>query len=178
MKTPLQEWFKAHLDQDPKLRWLDAMKSQVVYVRDDLAYLVGGNREDTAFAIGEHRSKSVVLPVYLLERADIGLQFYLRNNFYNWKLSVVSERPTEADFSGLFMTEPPPDPTYTGDPLRAVYFEGFPRELVFGYYGPSDKRRWSAEIGGDSRLWTTLFLIMRSIGAIEPRKWNRREVLT
>lgn len=180
MHVPLQEWFSAKLDQDKDLIYLPAMKDQVMFVRDCLARIASAGlsyerSKEVAFVVSEHRSKSVALPVYSLERPDIGLRFVLRDNFHDWKLSVISEMPVEADFTGLFHTTPPVEPDYTGNPLAWVYFEGFPRDLVFGYYAEGDKRRWSAAIGSREGLWTAMFLIMRSQGHIRPARWHTRE---
>jgi hypothetical protein len=178
---PLQEWFNVQRESTPdEMLWKGASGQQVMFARDDLRYLVaaGLDYEDArniCTVISTHRSKSVELPVYCWSRPDIGLQLVARGNFYNWKLSVLSAAPINADFSALFKTTPPIAPDYTGDPLSSCYFEGFPEDLIFGYYEPSDKRRWSAEIGGDHGLWTTFFLLMRSIGAIKPSPWRTPE---
>src|SRR6185369_7381601 len=100
--------------------------------------------------------KSVKLPVYQLSRPDLGLRLILRGNFHDWKLSVISNKPIAADFTGLFRTTPPTHPKYHGNELASCYFEGFPEELVFGYYEPSDKCQWSAAIGGQQALWATV----------------------
>jgi len=162
---------------------------QVHFIRDTIASLFWAGihyddipnsmppREDckeVATVISEHRSKSVRLPVYSLTRQDIGLQLTLRYNYYNWKLSVLSSVPVEADFSGLFYTTPPIEPEYTGDSLSDVYFEGFPYERIFGYYC-NDKCKFSAEIYSNEALYTTVFLMMRSLGAIKPRIWHTEE---
>jgi len=179
--TKLQEWISAHLVTDEML-WKGAWGRQVEFVRDALCYLVASglspDDEDDykkflaiPDVISTHRSKSIELPVYELSRPDLGIRFILRNNFYNWKLSVLSEMPIIADFSGLFHTTPPVEPKYTGNELSPVYFEGFPDDLIFGYYESSDKLRWSAEIQGDHNLYTAIFLTMRAIGAVKPFVW-------
>lgn len=182
MHVPLQEWFRENSEQNPDLVYLGSFKHQVLFVRDQLYRVVSAGVDFTTFdemgvlfVISYHRSKSVRLPVFSIERPDIGLQLVLRNNFYNWKLSVISETPIEADFSGLFYTTSPVEPSYTGNHLLPVYFEGFPRNLIFGYYAESDKKRWSAEVSGDHDLWMTLFLIMRSLGHIKAFRWHTQE---
>ena len=90
-------------------------------------------------------------------------------------MSVISDAPIEADFSRLFHTTPPVEPDYTGDPLHPVYFEGFPRNLIYGYYGKSDKKTWSAEIHGREALWTSIYLIMASLGDLKPLQWHTKE---
>lgn len=178
MSEPLQEWFNREnpLISDDMI-YKEALATQMVFVRDDLGGLVGlRQRCDEVRVISTHTSKSICLPVYSLERPDLGLRLVLRDNFYNWKLSVLSEEPIIANFDGLFYTTPPPDPGYSGDPLHPVYFEGFPRDLIFGYYEPSDKKRFSAELwGGNVALWTTLFLILRARGVVQPMQWSTRK---
>ena len=111
-----------------------------------------------------------------MSRPFDGLTLVVRNNFYDWKLSVISkDRPIVADFSGLFYTTPPVAPEYTGNELADCYFEGFPKELVFGYYEPSDKKRFSAAIGGDHALYTTVFLLLRSLDIVRPCQWHTPE---
>ena len=148
MNQDLQEWMNAQMVGDDML-WKGAWGRQLSFARDSLASLVGvglkyEERKKIATVISEHRSKSIMLPVYCLTREDLGLKLILRDNFYNWKLSVISEVPIEADFAGLFQTSPPVEPEYTGDPLHPVYFEGFPNDLIFSYYDKSDKKKWSA----------------------------------
>ena len=177
--VPLIEWALAHPVPD-QMYWKGDADNQIRFVWKSLAPLVGKGFsyeevQQLITVIATHRSKSIDLPVYRLERSDLGLQIILRDNFYNWKISVISERPITADFSGLFYTTPPIDPDYTGDPLHHVYFEGFPKDLVFGYFEESDGKKWSAEIATNEILWTTVFLIMRSLGAVQPLKWRTKE---
>lgn len=190
MKKPLQIWFDAWLAEhkDSRLFAIDAAQRQIMYVRDELSQLVwagvsyddlpieGGPRGDckvTAYVIGEHRSKSVRLPVYLIERPDLSLRFVLRGNFQDWKLSVASKRPITSElFPYLFHTTTPPiDPDY--NELSSSYLEGFPQDLIFGYH-EADPCRWSAALG-TRELWTTIFLCMLGAGAIQPIRWHTRE---
>lgn len=176
---PLQKWIEGHPVRDEML-WKGAAGHHIMFVRDSLVPVFGAGLKyeqmrDAVSVISTHRSKSIELPVYQLERPDRDLRVVLRNNFYNWKMSVLSGEPVKADFDGLFYTTPPVEPDYTGDPLHEVYFEGFPRDLIFGYYAQSDGRRWSAEISGDEELWTTMFLMMRSLGQVKPLVWHTKE---
>jgi len=178
MKITLRDWISEQLVHDEML-WKGAYNLQMLFLRDHVQFLIGTGlplKEATTLAmvISTHRSKSIDLPVVRLDRPDIGLSFVMRNNFYDWKLTVLSTRPIEADLAGLFFTEPPSEPEYTGDGLHPVYFEGFPRELVRGYWS-QNKCEWSASIGGDRAFWTTLYLCMRSLGAIPDRRYHTRE---
>jgi hypothetical protein len=177
MKIKLQDWIHAHIQAvGDEMLWKGAFGDQIYFVRDRLAPVVGVGLEreydercgDIVYVISTHQSKSITLPVYEIVREDLGLKIVLRDNFYNWKMSVISDKPVEADFTGLFITSPPTESKYTGDHLHPVYFEGFPGDLIFGYYDTSDKKKWSAEIGDSYDLMTVVFLIMRSLGAIKP----------
>lgn len=179
MNTSLQEFINQYIIQEEML-WKGAAKDQVFFVRDDLASLVGvgldyEGRKRIATVISTHRSKLIELPVYKLSRPDIGVYFVLRDNFYNWKLSVVSESPIEVDLTDLCHTSYPIDPSYTGNELAPCYFEGFPPEEIFGYYGLSDKKRFSAQIYGGHRLWVAIWLIMKSLNQIKPYVWHTQK---
>ena len=179
IKTPLQEWISAQVVADDML-WKGGFGHQMQFIRDTLTgvFSVGleyEERQQTPMVISTHRSKSITLPVVEFSRPDMELRLVVRHNFYNWKLSVISGTPIEADFTGLFPITFPTEPEYTGNPLSSVYFEGFPEELVFGYYEPSDRKQWSAEIHGDYALWTTVYLIMKTLGVIKPHVWTTKE---
>ena len=164
----LNDWIHANPPSE-KLAWSRTARDQFNFVRDTLRSVA--SIDAPGFAIGEHHSKSILLPVYLLHHEKA--RFYLRGNFYNWKMSVVSESPIEVDLTGLCHTTPPVEPDYTGDPLNPVYFEGFPPELIFGYY-EQNKTTWSAEFHGDFELATAMFLVMRALGEIRPLIWGTR----
>jgi len=189
----LMEWFlswrKEYGEGTPKYIYAGAAVKQVYFVRDVLAPLVMHNGGSIPFkqremvelvssehgpyevarsarVVSEHTSKSVRLPVYAFARPDIGLNIIMRNNFHGWKISVLSQHAICDDaLSRLFITKPPPEPEYTGDDLRPVYFEGFDPDWCFGYQA-NNQCRWSAAIHGDYQLWATLFLIMNSLDTL------------
>lgn len=174
----LQKWISDQIVDD-EMRWKGAFGAQMTFICDSLVPLMGAGliyqeKKEIADVIATHRSKSIVLPVVEVTRRDLGLRFTMRQNFYNWKLSVLSDKPVRADFTGLFHTTPPIDKAYTGDPLASVYFEGFPEDRIYRYYS-EDNRRFSAEIWGDRLIWTAVFLIMRGAGVIQPQAWHTRE---
>lgn len=174
----LDKWTK-RFPAEEEMLWKSAAGAQIRFVRDELGRIVFpgltyaemGEKIDV---VSTHRSKSIDLPVFGLFRDDLGCRIFLRNNFYNWKVSVSSGVPIVADFTGLFHTSPPPEPEYTGNPLNSCYFEGFPEEIVYDYYDAGDKCKFSAEIHGDHSLWTTVFLIMRARGAVKPMFFHTR----
>jgi hypothetical protein len=177
MTTSLREWVKSNVPDDA-MYWKGAFGDQISAVKSLARLFTTGlpfvAPDDFVQVISSHFSKSIDLPVYELSRPDLGLRIILRDNFYNWKISVISEAPIEADFAGLFYTAPPADPEYTGDPLRAVYCEGFPDSLVFGYYDASDRRQFSAELYSNHALYTAVFLILRALGAVKPLVFSTR----
>jgi hypothetical protein len=187
MRVPLQEWISAQTIADEML-WKGAFGHQMMFLRDELLPLIARGlpyekaSKEVAFVISTHRSKSIVLPVVSYERPDVGLRLVVRQNFYNWKLSVISEQPlrnnlTEAVLPRLCHTSPPIDESYTGNELANCYFEGFPDDLIFGYFDQSPLgTRWSAEIWGHEEMWTAVFAIMAARGVVEPLRWATRKV--
>ena len=174
----LQEWISEQIIDDEML-WKGAWGRQVQFIRDEIVGVMGAGliyqeKKTLADVISMHTSKSIRLPVVEVTRGDLGVRFTMRGDFYNWKLSVLSERPIEVDLQGLCHVTPPIDKDYTGDPLASCYFEGFPRDRVYRYYS-EDHRKFSLEIWGDEPMWTACFLIMRALGAIKPATWHTRE---
>jgi hypothetical protein len=177
--VPLQEWIAAAVVGDEML-WKGAWGSQLQFIRDTLAYAFGHGLhwtecKDIATVISTHRSKSIELPVVKMHRGDLGLTMVFRNNFHDWKVSVISEIPVNADYEGLCHTTPPIDKSYTGDELSSVYFEGFPKEFIFSYYKPSNRKRYSASVGGTHALWAFVRETLKGRHAIVPYEWYDRE---
>ena len=172
----LDPWRYEHIIKDEML-WKKAAQNQMMFVHDKLNGLMQNSLETEdrtdVEVISTHTSKSILLPVYHLQRGD--LHIILRENFYNWKMSVLNPNFVLANFDGLFYTTPPIDPDYTGDELSSVYFEGFPKDLIFGYYEESDKSHFSAHIVNDQMMWTTLYLILKDQGYVTPREWTTKE---
>ncbi len=180
--SKLQQWALENKPADD-LIYKQGYWDQIMFMRDTLTPLVSVGlkrpkkdepRIDITNVISTHMSKSVTLPVLEFSRVDLGLRLIMRNNFYNWKLSVMSEKPIKADFTGLFYESSPREPEYTGNCLSSCYFEGFPKSLVFGYRGESTLN-WSAEIYGKYDMYTTLWLIMKSMEQIKPMIQHTKE---
>jgi len=199
MKVHLQGWYDEWLkDPDNTNRRYVPVNSrgepslhQLHFVRDDLCSILWADvpydkRENesirtnckvTGFVVGEHTSKSVNLPVYSLERPDLGIQFVLRDNYHDWNVSVVSEKPIETDLRGFELDFSDSDKKrFESEPWRPghswgyCYFQGFPEELQFGPYS-QDQRKFSLCIGSEYKVWTFLFLILRDIRGVGP--WKR-----
>jgi hypothetical protein len=183
--VPLGDWVAKHPVRDEML-WKGGAERQIDYVEDTLLpiFLTGfkfktHEEYEKEFpklvtVINSHCSKSIELPVFQLRRPDMDLRIILRNNFMDWKMSVVSDTPIQANFDGIFHTTPPVERDYTGDDLGSCYFEGFPEDLIFGYHGESDGRRWSASIRGETGVTLAVFEMMRSLGKVKPLAWGTR----
>ena len=168
--VPLGLWMQQNEPGDEMI-WKGSTGKQLEIMRKIGSFIT--KERDQVQVINEHHSKSIRLPVYYIKHLD--LQLILRNNFYNWKLSVICNSPIEADFTKLFHTTPPIEPNYTGNELASCYFEGFPKDLIFNYYEESDKKTWSACINADEDLWVTIYLILDALGHIPPKKWHTKE---
>jgi hypothetical protein len=98
--------------------------------------------------------------VFLLEREDLGIKFVLRDNFYNWNVSVISEKPITTKLKG-FVT----DYKDCDKPIRPrscwgyCFFEGFPEEYRFGCYNENNKQ-FSTYISSDYELYAFVRMIM------------------
>lgn len=182
-RDPFNAWICGHwvglVDEEYEEKTNNAWAHQVMFLRDDVRHMfaAGMHYDDMQWlgrVISTHISKSITLPVVEFDRKDIGVRITLRNNFYNWKLSIESEKPIEAEFGYWAHTSPPIEPDYTGNPLASCYFEGFPSDRIFGYYSENNKK-FSLEIGGKYDLMMVLHTLMVSLGIIKKRKWNTRE---
>lgn len=182
MKEDLQTWYRAWLKEHENTDLIYVSRgrdgvylSQVHFVRDTLSRIMWNdlkyedipetdNREKiTGYVIGEHKSKSVRLPVYMLERKDLGIKFILRDNYYNWNVSVVSDKPITTDLKGLVKEYGADDrPNYPGAFWGYCFFEGFPVDYCFGSYS-ENQNNFSTYLNNDYELYTFIWLIMRDL---------------
>ena len=100
--------------------------------------------------INTHMSKSVLLPVMLMDIKEYNIKIVLRYNFHNWKISVISKQNIDCDFKELFKED--------NEPLNSIYCEGFPKDLVFGRYC-DNKKQFTIEIGDKYRLYVFMYLL-------------------
>lgn len=163
-QKPLQEWFSEKLAADAyeNLIYEQSAKGQIMFFRDYIhAMLVNQwekRKEEPVLAVSEHFSKSCALPVYFLNAKERGIKLRTRGNFYNWQVSVESERPVPDVFFRLFKRDesPPKSP-----PI--YYCEGFKEEWLFGTY-ENDPARFTATLSGEeSFLFTFAFLLGESL---------------
>lgn len=127
------------------LLYAKAAYNQISFVQYQLcSYLLN---IDIPLVISTHYSKSVKLPVYLFYYK--GIEFILRNNFYNWKVSVNSSRILDLDFFNSF--------DYN-QKIPSIYCEGFPENKVYGAYSENHSK-FTIEISNDYDVYAFFLLI-------------------
>lgn len=98
----LTTWALAHTTSSD---YSEAFWSQVMFVRDKVSGLFARTYEeyrDLVDVVSTHCSRSVTCPVYFIDLPKDGVRIWMRYNFYNWNVSVESERPITCDFLDTF----------------------------------------------------------------------------
>lgn len=150
-------WIRVN-EPDENLIYAKGLGDQVCFVRDRLCQLLRSTyeewRDNPTLVISTHYSKSVKLPVFQINLEKYGIEMVLRYNFYDWKISVKSDKPLDFDYMGLF------NPT---EEISYLYCEGFPRDKVYGSYEQSHSQ-FTIEIGSHYDLYTFIFLLKNYLG--------------
>lgn len=153
----LREWANTH-EPDEGLLAGPGYWMQIMFVRDNLSEALASSAEqfmkiskDIA-VISTHRSKSVLLPVYMMTLPD-GTVLVLRHNFQDWKVSITSPKAIDI---------PPMDLFSADGSCEGCYCEGFPAEMVYGPYSKNNSR-FTIEIGNNYQLYTFCWLLGRKI---------------
>lgn len=145
--TTLLEWVENN-PIDDAFYWKAAAMEQIEFVQHRLQNLL----KEPVEVISTHRSKSISLPVYKLTTTP-NLAIVLRNNFYDWKCSVISDRPLDVQLNGLFTP---------GASLHPVYFEGFPENLVFPEFSKENNKSWSMSSGTNYQVFAAVWAITQA----------------
>lgn len=130
---PLIDWCRREGSwPEEKMIYAGALKAQVLFFRDVIPrfFSTGEQRAQTRI-IGTHRSKSIDCPVYLIE--GFGVRVVARDNFHDWNLSVVSERPV-----GAWADDP-----WFNDGTGYLFFQGMKPDYAFEPLATSDRKRFS-----------------------------------
>lgn len=153
-------WIRVN-EAEKSLIYAKGLEDQVCFVRDYLCPLLRSTykecRDNQPQVISTHYSKSVKLPVFQINLEKYGIEMVLRCNFYNWKISVKSDKPLDFDYMGLF------------NPIEEIpyyYCEGFPRDKVYGSYEQSHSQ-FTIEIDSRYNLYTFIFLLRNYLGIKE-----------
>jgi len=145
-------WMRVN-EPDEKLIYAKGLGDQVRFVRDTVCQMLIANyeewRDNPPQVISTHYSKSVKLPVFQINLEKYGIEMVLRYNFYDWKISVKSDKPLDFDYMGLFNPR---------EKILAHYCEGFPKDKVYGSYEQSHFQ-FTIEIVSSYDLYTFFFLL-------------------
>ena len=100
----------------------------------------------TVSVISEHISKSITLPVYLIDAPGIRTQIIMRSNFHNWVLSVITEQQlkTVSDCGQVV----------------ANFCQGFSEDWIFPPYSVG-AQRFTCEVSDSTQLLVFLCEFLR-----------------
>ena len=137
MKIQLQKWLKDNQPKDEML-WKGSAEDQFYFMNHMIiaAFPLKDEQDFKNFrtnlsVISTHTSKSIALPVY--EILWNGFRFILRDNFYDWKVSVDCPIPVFINFEKFGLFNP-------NIKIESVYCEGFDKSWVYGSYAGNTKQ--------------------------------------
>ena len=160
LPVDVNAWLRVN-EPNENLIYAKGLSDQVCFVRDTLCQLLTSTYEEWCdnppLVISTHYSKSVKLPVFQINLEKYGIEVVLRYNFYDWKVSVKSEKPLDFDCMGLF------NPT---EKISYIYCEGFPKDKVYGSY-EQNHSQFTIEIISRYDLYTFFFLLKNYLGIKE-----------
>lgn len=137
-------WFIENLPKETMI-YKTAAENQIYFVRDTLRNF---NKISKIEVISTHTSKSIKLPVYHIVWEN-GIEMILRDNFYDWKISV--ESPLELTYPiNLFNN-------LGKKKISSCYCEGFKEEWVFDCY-ENNKKKFTVELYDKYDVYTFMFL--------------------
>lgn len=139
----------------------EELGKKVSFVRDNINRLLRPNNEEWIIfepqVISTHYSHSVTLPVYQIALEEYGIEIILRNNFYDWNVSIKSDIPLDCDFMAVF------------NPAERIWYcEGFPKDKIYGCYN-QDHSQFTFEIISDYDLYTFFFILKNFLGIKEEK---------
>jgi hypothetical protein len=151
-------WIRVNEPRETLL-YRKAQGEQVCFVRDVISDRLvfadmGWDEHDEPMVISHHYSKSVKLPVFQITREDLGIEFVLRCNIYDWKISVKSEKPLDFDFMGLFDSK---------EVVNSYCCEGFPKDKIYGSY-EQNHSQFTIKIGSEYNVYAFFFLLRNYLG--------------
>jgi len=158
MRKDLQAWINETVIKDEML-WKRSAENQVLFLRDKIPSALCIDYEDFKktkegiIDISIHISKSIVLPVYEIKWN--GWTFIMRDNFYDWKVSIiVPKNHKEQDIKNIDFME-----IFDKNlKIHSVYCEGFDDNWVFP---PIEKSpmEFTIEIRNEYKLYMFFWII-------------------
>lgn len=153
LPVDLTAWVRVNQPSDT-LIYAEGFRPQVCFVRDTLYsifYSYEEEKNNPVTVISTHTSKSVKLPVYRIYLKEHNIEIILRYNFYNWIISIDSERPLDFDHMGLFNQT---------KVITHQYCEGFPKDKVYGCYQDSHSK-FTIDISSNYDVYTWFYILNR-----------------
>lgn len=152
LPVDLLAWCRVNEPSD-KMIYKSGYWDQITFIRQTIMEILSDSYEEyknnPAMVISTHWSKSIKLPVCQINLPKYGVKMILRNNFYDWKVSVDSINEIKCDFKGLFDEV---------QEINSIYCEGFKEDQVYMSY-KNNKKQFTIEIGDNHKLYTFMWLI-------------------
>ena len=162
MKVRIFDWLEENVPDD-NLIYKDGLREQCNFVcslMNSLFFNIATDYHETEdfdkryeishnfipYVIGWHRSKSVKLPVMEIDLSKIGIKVILRDNFYDWCISIESEKEIDCDFMGLITD-------------AKGYFEGFPNDRIYSTYSKTNNKNFSVCLKNKYEVYVFMFLL-------------------
>lgn len=153
LPVDLIAWLRVN-DPDEYLVFGKKLGNQVGFVKDDICDILSRigkiKQEIVPLVIAVHYSNSVKLPVYQINLEKYGVEIVLRNNFYDWVISIKSEKPLDFEVMGL-LEKHVRQPNYFGS-------SGIPFNKLYGAYA-ENKSQFTFEIRKDYDLYAYMYLL-------------------
>lgn len=169
IRTMFKDFYLKHLPID-LLAWMRVFEPknsmnykkgywhQTVFIRDEVNRLFYPEYKEweanPVKVIAMHRSKSIALPVYYIYLRDYDTQITMRNNFYDWKISINSKYSITG-IEEFFREEK--------EPINPIYCEGFEKSQVFGMYKKNNKRFTIELPCNEYNLYTFFYMLKKSL---------------
>ena len=146
----LQKWFvDVFFTNDSSLTYKETAAEEIMFMRDKIARIFKSDFN----VIGTHKSKSLTLPVMQISTEHLTLT--VRDNFYNYAISVTLKKNIDWVFDGVFESS-------ADDNLKTIYFEGFPSDLVYGSFR-ENPTQLSLHINSKEMFYVFCFLLNRAM---------------
>jgi hypothetical protein len=151
VKMNIHEWAMVNKPSE-EMHYERAFWEQIQFIRNitpsilmpDIPY---DEARDRLVVISTHGSKSITLPVVEIRLPEVTLT--IRNNFYDWKVSVDSSFPIMCDFLNLFDQ---------GKEWTWAHCEGFESSRIHGCYKNS-KRKFTVELQDNFQMYTFMYIL-------------------
>ena len=162
MREKINDWRMKNIPAD-NLIYKDGLKDQCLFVINTMNDLFLNIETDldtvhdfdkkreiinnfTPYVIGTHMSKSVLLPVMEINLSKLGVKIILRYNFYDWCISIESEKEINCDFMGLITD-------------TKGYYEGFPSDRIYEKYSETNNKKFSLCLSDKYDVYVFMFLL-------------------